>query len=71
MNHRALSILATTLVTFALAAPPAFAHPGHGLDSAGVGLLHFLSQPSHGGIALAVAGLLVAGALVFTLRRQG
>ena len=74
MNHRALSILATMIVTFGLAAtlaPRAFAHPGHGLDTTGVGLLHFLLQPSHGGIALVVAVALAGFALLRKLRRHG
>jgi hypothetical protein len=29
--------------------PSALAHPGHGGDSSGVGLLHFLLEISHGG----------------------
>jgi hypothetical protein len=29
--------------------PSALAHPGHGVDSSGVGLLHFLLEISHGG----------------------
>ena len=32
-----------------LVASSALAHPGHGVDSSGLGLVHFLLETSHGG----------------------
>jgi len=43
--------------------PSALAHPGHGVDSSGVGLLHFLLEISHGGsgpVLMVVATLAIA-----------
>ena len=74
MNQRARSILATMIVTFSLTAtlaPRAFAHPGHGLDTTGIGLLHFLLQPSHGGITLVGAVALAAFVALRKLRHHG
>jgi MYXO-CTERM domain-containing protein len=74
MNYRGLSILTTMIVTFGLAAmlaPRAWAHPGHGLDTTGVGLLHFLLQPSHGGIALVAAVAFAAFVALRKRRRHG
>jgi hydrogenase/urease accessory protein HupE len=71
MNHRALSTLSTMTVILALTAPRAMAHPGHGLDTTGVGLLHFLFQPSHGGVAFAIAIAVGAAAIALKRRRHG
>ena len=45
-------------------APAALAHPGHGVDSSGVGLLHFLLEISHGG---GIAILAMAAIVTITL----
>jgi hypothetical protein len=74
MMQRAPSILTATMTTTGLTAlltTPAIAHPGHGLDTTGVGLQHFLLQPSHGGIALLVAIVLVAASIAVKRRRHG
>lgn len=42
---------------------PALAHPGHGIDSSAVGIVHFLLEVSHGGngaILVVVATLAIA-----------
>jgi hypothetical protein len=53
-----------------LAATPAFAHPGHGLDADGVGLIHFMIDFAHGGGALAVALLALASlGIILTVAR--
>jgi hypothetical protein len=44
-------------------ASSALAHPGHGVDPSGVGLLHFLLETSHGGsgaILVAMTTLAIA-----------
>lgn len=71
MNHRVLSILSAIIVSFAVTASRAMAHPGHGLDTTDVGLLHFLLHPSHGGLVIIVAIVLVAASIVRKLRRPG
>jgi hypothetical protein len=71
MKHRALSMLFTMTVILALAAPHALAHPGHDLDTAGVGLLHFLLQPSHGGIALVSPIAVIVTSFALKRRRRG
>ena len=37
------------------------AHPGHGLDGGSFSLLHYLTEPEHVGIGLAVILLVAAG----------
>jgi hypothetical protein len=49
-----------------LAATRATAHPGHGLDSGDVGLLHFLLDLSHGGAALLASVVVLAMIAFFT-----
>jgi NCAIR mutase (PurE)-related protein len=71
MKHRALSIFATMIATFGFAVPRALAHPGHGLDTTGIGALHFLLQPGHSGVALVVTGALVAASIAIKRRRHG
>jgi hypothetical protein len=51
-----------------LAAAPAFAHPGHGVDGSSNTLLHYIATPEHAGIAL-VAVLVAAGLFMFARRR--
>lgn len=71
MKHRALSILTATFATFWLASGPAAAHPGHGLDATGTGLVHFLLQPTHGGLIVVVAVALLAASLTIKRSRRG
>jgi hypothetical protein len=42
-------------------APAVLAHPGHGKDGGSYGLLHYLSEPEHMGVGLALIGLVAAG----------
>ncbi len=67
MNRTALYVLATVLLTPALA----FAHPGHGA-SEGHSLLHYLTEPLHayGLFGVPLAGL-AAGALWRWRRSRG
>jgi hypothetical protein len=53
-------------------ATEAGAHPGHGLDSSGVGLLHYLLDLSHGGkfVMLALVGLAVVAIAIAEARRS-
>ena len=62
------AIVAVILGVFATTAP---AHPGHGHETDGVGLVHFLLQPSHGGIAAVAALVVVAASIVAKRRRHG
>ncbi|HET9064044.1 MAG TPA: hypothetical protein VFO62_12220 [Candidatus Binatia bacterium] len=74
MKHRVLSKLTVTTTIAAITAlltTPAAAHLGHGLDSDSVGLLHFLLQPSHGGVALAAVIVLIAASIAIKRRRHG
>lgn len=71
MKHHVPYLLAVTIMSLGLSAAPAAAHPGHGLESYGVGLAHFLLQPSHGGIAVVVALVLVAASVAIKRRRHG
>ena len=54
-------------------ATDAHAHPGHGTDTKGVGLLHFLLAPSHGGTAALLVVVVLGIAVVARMygRRQG
>ena len=68
------SAIRVVLATGFLAlAETALAHPGHGLDTSGVGLLHFLLDLGHGGSALLVAIVVacVAAIAVSEARRGG
>jgi hypothetical protein len=74
MKHRVLSTVTVTSAIAAITAlltTPAAAHLGHGLDSDSVGLLHFLLQPSHGGVAFAAVVVLVAASIAGKRRRRG
>jgi hypothetical protein len=74
MNHRlfpTLTIPTTLTGITTLLATPAAAHPGHGFETDGVGLVHFLLQPSHGGIAVVLALVLVAASVAIKHRRHG
>jgi uncharacterized membrane protein YdcZ (DUF606 family) len=73
MKHRVLTTLTVTTtiagITTLLATSVA-AHPGHGLETDGVGLVHFVLQPSHGGVAVVLAFALVAASIVVKRRRH-
>jgi hypothetical protein len=71
MKHRVPPVLAATVAMLGAVATTAAAHPGHGLETDGVGLVHFLLQPSHGGIAAVAALALVAASIVVKRRRHG
>jgi uncharacterized membrane protein YphA (DoxX/SURF4 family) len=62
--------LALGLLTFAANAA---AHPGHGLDSSGVGLLRYLLDLSHGGMSvlLVILGAGIAAIALSEARRNG
>jgi len=67
----AMSIAAASGV--ACVASEAIAHPGHGLDSGGTGLLHYLLDLSHGGglALLAIACLAVVAVAIAEARYSG
>lgn len=71
MKHRVPSALAATIAILGIFSTPAAAHPGHGVETDGVGLVHFLLQPSHGGVAVVLAFVLVAASVAIKRRRRG
>jgi len=71
MKHRMLPVFAATIAILGVFANTAAAHPGHGLETDGVGLVHFLLQPSHGGVAVVAALVLVVASIVIKRRRHG
>ena len=71
MKHREPPVLAATIAILGAFATTATAHPGHGIETDGVGLVHFLLQPSHGGIAAVAALVLIAASIVTKRRRHG
>ncbi len=71
MKHRLPRVLAATIAILGVFATTAPAHPGHRHETDGVGLVHFLLQPSHGGIAAVAALVLVAASIVAKRRRHG
>ena len=71
MKHRVPPVLAATIAILGVFAATTAAHPGHGLETGGVGLMHFLLQPSHGGIAAVAALVLIAASIVVKRRRHG
>lgn len=59
------------LLIVALAAVPAFAHPGHGRDGGSNSIMHYATEPVHVApvVFAALAGIAVTGLIVW-LRRK-
>jgi len=70
MKQCVAAVLGVTITSLGLAAGLAAAHPGHGLETGGVGLLHFLLRLSHAGAGILVAVALAAAAAARKLRRN-
>lgn len=54
---------------FALLSSAALAHPGHGIEPEGSGVLHYLLSPSHLGVA-GLVGAVGIGIVMVLMRRR-